>query len=198
MAAVETLKNQANGGDVRYDQLKSIIRARSFSEGEAKVLASGRSSNFYFNMKMTMSQPQGLHLIADLMLDLLYQDAPDYVGGLEMGAVPIVNAIAMRSFQRERNIPIFWVRKKPKEHGTQQLIEGEELDALRGKSAVMVEDVTTTGGSVLKAIEIVREAGMNVSTVITIVDRMEGAQEHLAAGGVVLKSLFTRDDFKSA
>ncbi len=198
-ATANASANQHAGGDGPRDQLRELIRRRSFSEGEAKRLASGRTSNFYFNMKRTMSLPEGLALIADLMLDEIYKEPCDYVSGLEMGAIPIVNAIALRSHSRPEGkpIPLFWVRKKAKEHGTMQRLEGEDLDVLRGKTAIMVEDVTTTGGSVLQAIEEARENGINVSTVITIVDRLEGAAETLAANGITLKCLFNADDFRS-
>ncbi|MEM8645339.1 MAG: orotate phosphoribosyltransferase [Pseudomonadota bacterium] len=178
-------------------RLKEIVRDRSFSEGEAKTLASGRTSNFYFNMKMTMSQPEGLVLIADLMLDKLAEGPCDVVGGLAMGAVPIVNAISMRSFQTGSPIPLIWIRKEAKEHGTQATIEGEDMANLAGKTAVMVEDVTTTGGSVMKAIEAVRANGVTVDRVITIVDRLEGAEDALSKEGLSLTCLLNADDFRS-
>lgn len=178
-------------------RLKEIVRERSFSEGEAKKLASGRTSSFYFNMKMTMSQPEALNLIADLMLEKLEEGACDYVGGLAMGAVPIVNAISMRSHQTGNPVPLIWIRKEAKEHGTQATIEGEAIEALNGKTIVMVEDVTTTGGSVMKAIDAARENGVTVDRVITIVDRQEGAEEALAEKGLQLVSLLKADDFRS-
>ncbi len=189
-----------NGGgasDLR-DRLKTIIRERSFSEGEEKLLASGRKSNFYFNMKRTMSQPEGLHLIAELMLEKIYSQECDFVGGLEMGAVPVLNAISMRSFDKGKPIPLFWIRKSAKDHGTRQLMEGQDVEALRGKTAIMVEDVTTSGGSVLKAVEQARQNGLVIDTVITVVDRMEGAGENLAAHNVKLLSIFNRDDFRAS
>ena len=184
-------------GERMRARLKEIIRARSFSEGETRRLASGRASAFYFNMKRTLSQPEGLYLVAELMLREIRKEKCDVIGGLEMGAVPILNSVAMLSFQKGAPIALFWIRKKAKEHGTRELIEGEDAAALAGKTAIMLEDVTTTGGSVLKAIGQARENAMTISTVITIVDRMEGASENLAAHGVALKALFTADDFRS-
>ena len=178
-------------------RLKEIVRERSFSEGEAKTLASGRSSTFYFNMKMTMSQPEALNLIADLMLEKLAEGPCDVVGGLAMGAVPIVNAISMRSHQTGNPVPLIWIRKEAKEHGTQATIEGEEIANLAGRTAVMVEDVTTTGGSVMKAIDAVREHGVRVDRVITIVDRQEGAEAALAENGLTLSSLLRAEDFRA-
>src|SRR5688500_18903335 len=93
------------------DRLREIIRARSFGFGEIK-LASGRTSNFYFNLKPTMLHAEGAALLAELTLDALADERIDYVGGLEMGAVPIAGAIAQLSFQRGNPIPAFFVRKK--------------------------------------------------------------------------------------
>ena len=178
-------------------RLKEIVRERSFSEGEAKTLASGRTSSFYFNMKMTMSQPEGLVLIADLMLEKLAEGPCDVVGGLAMGAVPIVNVISMRSFQTGTPVPLIWIRKEAKEHGTQATIEGEDIANLVGKTAVMVEDVTTTGGSVMKAIDAVRAHGVTVERVITIVDRLEGAEAALKEKELTLSCLLDADDFRT-
>ncbi len=189
-------KARPDSTDGRSDRLKEIIRSRSFSEGESK-LASGQTSNFYFDMKMTLSQPEGLFLIAELMLDQIYGENCDYVGGLEMGAVPVLNAVALRSYERGKPIPLFWIRKKAKEHGTMKLLEGEQIEALRGKTAIMVDDVTTTGGSVLKAIEEARCYGVIIDTALTVVDRLEGAVENLAQHGVTLKSLLTAEDFRT-
>ncbi len=177
-------------------RLKEIVRMRSFSEGTIKKLASGRSSNFYFNMKMTMSQPEALNLIADLMLEKLSEGPCDFIGGLAMGAVPIVTAISMRSHQTGNPVPLIWIRKQAKEHGTQATIEGVDIANLAGKTAVMVEDVTTTGSSVMKAIEAVRAHGVTVDRVITIVDRQEGAREALKAKDLTLSCLFNADDFR--
>jgi len=201
MTAVRQLsKTRSVDGGLRdqHDRLRELIRQRSFSEGEEKLLASGKVSTFYFDMKRTMSLPEGLHLIADLMLHEIYQEEKfDYVGGLEMGAIPVLNAISMRSFERGKEVPLFWIRKSAKAYGAKRRLEGEDLDNLRGKTAVMVDDVTTTGGSVLKAIQEARENGVNISTVITIVDRQEGAAENLAKHGITLKWLFNKDDFRS-
>lgn len=197
MAAGAEIAGERDDPEQWRARLKEIIRARSFSAGEMRRLASGGASNFYFNMKRTLSQPEGLYLVAELMFREIRKEKCDVIGGLEMGAVPILNAVAMLSFQKGAPIPLFWIRKKAKEHGTKDLIEGEDAAALAGKTAIMIEDVTTSGGSVLKAIAEARENAMTTSTVITIVDRMEGAAENLASHGVALKALFTADDFRS-
>ncbi len=175
------------------ERLRAIVTARSLSVGEEVRLASGAASRFYFNMKETMFDPEGASLIADLVLDALAGDAPDYVGGLEMGAVPIVACVSQRSFQIGRPVPGFFVRKEVKDHGTKRRIEGR-LEA--GRRAVILEDVTTTGGSALQAVEAARGAGVSVEKIVTIVDRLEGAAARLATHDLTLVALLTARDFE--
>ncbi len=162
------------------------------------TLASGKKSWLYFNMKPAVLSAEGAFLIGQLMLDLLSDDDVDYVGGLELGAVPLVSSISTLSFEHnpEKPIAAFIVRKKVKDHGTQQRIEGLAKDeTLDGRRVAMIEDVTTTGGSVRGAIQIVRDAGARVAKVLTVVDRQEGASEALAEDGLELVSLLTADEF---
>jgi orotate phosphoribosyltransferase len=179
-------------------RLAEIIRKRSFGRGEI-TLVSGRKSNFYFNMKPTMLDPEGAALIARLVLDTLGEEKIDYVGGLEMGAVPIVSAVAAESYRSANGggrIAGFFVRKKPKEHGVQALIEGlDDSQSLDGRRVMIVEDVTTTGGSILQAVEAARAAGAEIAGILTVVDRNEGAGEAVAEHGLELTSLFTAADF---
>jgi len=181
----------------KWERLRKIIEERSFSQGTSKKLSSGRSSNFYFNMKMTMSQPEALNLIAELMLPIIEKAAINFIGGMEMGAVPIVDAIATVSYRLGMPIPLIWIRKEAKKYGTMALLEGEDASKLKNKRAIMVDDVTTTGGSVLKAIELAEECGLEISQVITIVDRLEGAKENLAEKGIELVSLYNAKHFCS-
>ena len=151
---------------------------------------------FYFNMKPTMLDPEGAHLIARLMLDKLAGVELDRIGGLEMGAVPIAAAVATLSFEAGRPLPAFFVRKQAKEHGTKSLVEGlPRGETLSGKRVAIVEDVTTTGGSALKAVEAVRADGATVVRILTIVDRQEGASEAFAAAGLAFTPLLTLADF---
>jgi len=176
-------------------RLADIIRQRSFGRGEI-TLASGRKSDFYFNLKPTMLDPEGAALLADLAFDALKDENVDYIGGLEMGAVPIAGAIAQLSWLKNHPIAAFFVRKKPKEHGAKLAIEGFAKDeSLAGKRVVIVEDVTTTGGSAAKAIESVRDAGANIVLVLTIVDREEGAAEAFRAAGVPFRALYKASEF---
>lgn len=181
-------------------RLIAIIKERSFEKGGERKLASGRTSNFYFNMKPTMLHAEGAHLIGVLVLDALKDDKVDLVGGLEMGAVPIAAAVAATSQTLAsaggRPISAFFVRKQAKDHGTQSLIEGlAKGETLQGKRVVVVEDVTTTGGSALKAAEAVRDAGGEIVLVFTMVDREEGATEAFAEAGMQFRSLYKASEF---
>jgi orotate phosphoribosyltransferase len=176
-------------------RLAEIIRTRSFGRGEI-TLASGRKSDFYFNLKPTMLDPEGATLLAELSLDALKDDNIDYIGGLEMGAVPLAGAIAQLSWMRGAPIAAFFVRKKPKEHGARLAVEGlAKGETLAGKRIVIVEDVTTTGGSAIKAVDSVREAGGEIVLVFTMVDREEGAAETFAQAGVPFRALYKASEF---
>jgi orotate phosphoribosyltransferase len=172
-------------------RLWEIIREKSFLRGRTYRLASGRMSDIYFRMKSTVLHPEGANLVADEILRRIEGERVDAIGGMVIGAVPIATAVSVKSYPH-RPIPAFFVRAEVKGHGTEELIDGY-LE--KGWHAVVVEDVTTTGGSVMKAIKAVRERGCTVSKVITIVDRLEGAKENLAREGVELVALYTRDDF---
>jgi orotate phosphoribosyltransferase len=177
-------------------RLIEIVRERSFRSGQAFKLASGRTSTIYFNLKPTMLTAEGAHLIASLALDAMAQDAVSHVGGLELGAVPIAAAVAAISHQQGRPVSAFLVRKQAKDHGTQSLIEGPMVgETLVGRRCVVLEDVTTTGGSAIKAVEAVCAAGGQVVRVITVLDREEGAGAVFAAAGLPFTALLTVRDF---
>jgi orotate phosphoribosyltransferase len=179
-------------------RLAEIIRKRSFGRGDIK-LASGRTSNFYFNLKPTMLDPEGAALLAELTFEALRDDGLDYVGGLEMGAVPLAGAVAQLSWLKGHPIAAFFVRKKPKEHGARLAVEGlAKGESLQGKRVVIVEDVTTTGESALKAVEAARDAGGEVVLVFTMVDREEGAGETFAKAGLPFRSLYKASEFLKA
>src|SRR5712671_5208299 len=176
-------------------RLAEIIRKRSFGRGEI-TLASGRKSDFYINLKPTMLDPEGAALLAELSFEELKDDNRDYIGGLEMGAVPIAGSIAQLSWLKGHPIAAFFVRKKPKEHGARLAVEGlAKGETLQGKRVVIVEDVTTTGGSAIKAADAVRDAGGEIVLVFTMVDREEGATENFAEAGVAFRSLYKAREF---
>ena len=178
-------------------RLIEIVKARSFSTGAEIKLVSGRSSNFYFNMKPTMLDAEGAYLIATLVLDSIKGEDVDLVGGLEMGAVPLASAVAVMSQTLGWPLQAFFVRKQAKEHGAKKLVEGlAPNESLQGKRVVILEDVTTTGGSSLKAIEAVRAEGAIVERVIVVVDRLEGAAETFKAAGIPFTAILTTADFR--
>lgn len=175
-------------------RLREIVAQKSLSVGPQVTLASGASSRFYFNMKPTVFDAEGAALIGDLILDAVAEDDPYYehVGGMEVGAIPIVAALTLRSWQRRRPIAGFFVRKRPKDHGTRRLVEG---DLAAGANVLIVEDVTTTGGSTLNAVRAVREIGGRVSKAVTLVDRLAGASEALGREGIELVAIATAAEF---
>ncbi|MCW5699797.1 MAG: orotate phosphoribosyltransferase [Rhodospirillales bacterium] len=186
-----TTTQPLGAGDGRRERLRQLLAAEALITGREMTLASGRTSNLYFNVKKPLFDPECASLIADEILARLAGETVDYVGGMALGAVPIVAAVCARSFPGQ---PIrgFFVRKDVKEYGTQNLIEGYfEPDA----RVVLFEDVTTTGGSTLQAAKTVRAASGHVAKAITVIDRLEGARKNLAAEGIDLVSLFTKDDF---
>lgn len=181
----------------RRARLIELIKSRSFQEGPEFKLASGKTSTFYFNMKPTMLDSEGAYLVASLILDQLESTDVDLIGGLEMGAVPIASSVAAVAFTEGRKLPAFFVRKQVKEHGTQALVEGlAKGESMAGKKIVVVEDVTTTGGSALKAADALKAAGADIVRVITIVDRLDGAAETFATAGLNFEPLLTLADFK--
>lgn len=176
--------------------LFEIIRTRAFRQGGAFRLASGRTSTIYFNLKPAMLHPQGARLIGEAMARKAADLQADYVGGLEMGAVPLVASAAAMSAVTGRPVPAIFVRKAAKAHGTQSLVEGlAEGETLAGRTVLVVEDVTTTGGSALQAVAALRAAGATVRDIVTVVNREEGADAAFAAAGVRLHALFVKSDF---
>lgn len=178
-------------------RLFDIIREKSFFRGRV-VLASGRESDFYFDMKPTMFDPEGVTLLAELILQKIEETGVDYVGGIAVGAIPLITPVSMASFTRGRPIPGFFVRKEVKDHGTRRRIEGVDPARLKGRNVVILEDVTTTGGSAMIAVKAAEEAGARVVMVLSIVDRGEGAADAYARAGVRLESLFTAAEFLAA
>jgi orotate phosphoribosyltransferase len=173
-------------------RLLEIIRKKSLiTEGGPFKLASGAMSDYYLDMKPTTFDPEGAALIAEIIVDMLADEGEvDSIGGLELGAVPIVAAACAHSFGK-RPVNGFVVRKEKKGHGTDQKIDGNFRD---GSRVVLIEDVTTKGGSVMQAVRAVRDRGATVATIITIVDRLEGAADNLKKEGLTLRPIFTRHD----
>jgi len=160
------------------------------------ILRSGKESDFDIDTKQAMLTAEGHYLVGRLVLAEVRSLVPDVqaVGGLTMGADPIASAVSLTSFLADRPIPAFYVRKEPKGHGTQQWVEGRK-GIPDGSRVCVVEDVVTTGGSTLRAVERCRAEGLDVRGVVALVDRQEGGREAVEAAGMKLRSLFLRSDF---
>jgi orotate phosphoribosyltransferase len=179
--------------DENRAKLLHIIQLESYLTGDF-TLASGQRSNYFLDLKKTMFHPEGAFLASEIIYEMIKDDTDiEYIGGLEMGAVPIVVAVSVRSWL-DRPLKAFFVRKTPKDHGTSKLIDGQFLP---GSKVILVDDVTTTGGSTLKAAHAVREQGGTIKRVLTIVDRCEGATENLAREGLKLFPIFTINDISN-
>ena len=183
--------NQRNDTLELRNKLFMLLKQRAFRRGRF-ILASGKESDHYFDMKPAMLDPDGAALLSELILRELEGIKADCVGGIEMGAVPLIAPVAMRSPAFGRHLQGFFVRKTVKDHGTQKRVDGADI---AGKTVAILEDVTTTGGSSLDAVNAVREAGAEVSIVLSILDRGEGAAELYASAGVPFKSLFRAEEF---
>ena len=178
---------------IARERLGKIILERSFkySDNPPFTLASGRQSNFYFNCKPTTLDPEGMNLIGEVIFDMI-QDAPvTAAGGLTLGADPIANALAVISFQKGKPVKSFIVRKDIKDHGTKSAIEG---NVQSGERVVIIDDVITTGGSTITAIEHTRKAGLIIDRVITLIDREEGGRENILRYVENVQSVFTRTE----
>src|SRR3954447_19666073 len=194
---MQPLRREMPKHDYRAE-LFELIKKRSFGRGRI-MLASGRESDYYIDMRPTTMHPAGATCVGELIVDALEGLAVDFVGGLEMGAVPVATSVSIASHARGRDIGAFFVRKKPKDHGARKLVEGlPKGETLKGRNIVVVEDVTTTGGSALQACAALREEGANIVLVLTIVDRLEGAADSFAAEGLTFRAIYTADEFLKA
>ncbi len=179
------------------ERLIQIVLERSFQYRDAPTfqLASGRRSQYYFNCKTTVLNPEGMYLVGTLGFDLVRDLDIQAVGGLTLGADPVAYAISYTSFHQHRPIEAFIVRKAAKKHGTRLPIEGNVAD---GDRVVVVDDVITTGGSTLKAIGAARDHRLAVVQVIALIDRQEGGRENIEAAGVPFQAILTREEIMRA
>lgn len=157
------------------------------------VLSSGKISNFYIDVRRVSLTSQGLYLISHLMWNIIKKENISAVGGLTLGADPIVSGICVASWKDKKELKGFIIRKEPKKHGRQRLIEGKELG--KGERVVIVDDVATSGGSLIKSIEILKSARVKIIKAVAVVDREEGAEENLSKLDCPLVSIFTKSDF---
>ena len=191
----------SNSASKRND-LKALIKEQGcFSDGPYK-LSSGGTSDFYFDLRRVTMDPKGAALISELVLERL-KDVAEVVavGGMESGAIPIATAIALtshnkshnKSQNKSRNYRAFFVRKTQKNHGRERMVEGQIQE---GDVVAFVDDVTTSGESVLSGIAAVKDLGCNVAKVISILDRETGAEKLITEKGYEFEALFKASEFK--
>jgi orotate phosphoribosyltransferase len=159
----------------------------AYKEGDF-ILSSGQKSSYYINGKLVTLHPEGALATGRLLLSML-PASTQAVAGLTLGADPIVTAVSVVSAYEQKPIPALIIRKEAKGHGTQAYIEGSVLPT--GTQVVVLEDVVTTGGSALKAVTRLRDAGYTVDRVISLVDRQQGGAELYQQEGLHFEALFT-------
>jgi len=185
-----------------HSRLFELLREKSFFTGDF-TLASGKQSNYYIDCRLTTLDPAGACLVGAAVRQLIQSGCEQHnatvcaIGGLTLGADPIALATAMASHMGNDTPPLkpFVVRKEPKDHGKGKQIEGGFKE---GDQVVAIDDVITTGGSTLQAIEVIEQAGGKVAFVVVLVDRQEGGRENIEKAGYPVLSLFTRDQLLAA
>lgn len=177
--------------------LVEFIKKHSFERSDKPIykLASGNMSSFYFNLKKTTYSPECQYLIGNLFFDKIKELGlkPKAIGGLTMGADPIATATAYTSYTRNEPIEAIVIRKEPKDHGTMSQIEG---NIAAGDDVIIIDDVVTTGGSTIKAIEAARKAGLNIIAVVILLDRCEfNGRQNIERLGYPVYSILNIKDF---
>lgn len=172
------------------DRLLELLVKRSL-EIRPVTLSSGRKSDYYIDCKRVTLSPEGAYLTAKLMLEMV-RPGVYAIGGLTLGADPIVSSITVLSYLEGRGLAALIVRKEPKKHGTMNYVEGPVL--AKGAKVAVVEDVVTSGASLLKAIDRIAAAGYEPVQALAIFDRQEGGKEALEERGFSLQALYSRGD----
>jgi orotate phosphoribosyltransferase len=175
----------------------SLLKEKSYEKRKV-VLSSGRESDFYIDCRQTTLHAEGALLTGRLFCSMLEAgERPEAVGGITLGADPIVTAVSITSALRGWPVPAFIIRKEPKKHGTAQWIEGTK-NLRDGMRVAILEDVITTGASTLKAIERAALSGLVVARVLCLVDRNEGGAEAVAGAGYRVEPMFLKEDVENA
>ena len=173
------------------ERLREILLAKSVVRGRQFTLASGKTSDFYVDARVTTLDAEGAALCGRIFFGMLADYPIDAVGGYSIGADPIVAAIAVISHQQGRPLPAFIIRKEEKSHGTRKMIEGNFRPGWR---VALFDDVITSGGSIIKGIKQVEAEGGKVEVVMAVLDRQEGGREAIEAQGVRFLPIFTKKD----
>ncbi len=169
-------------------RLAALLEKEALKKGSF-VLSSGKTSSYYLDGRIITLTAEGAYLVASIILELIQDLNIDAVGGPTLGADPIAGAVAALSHINKIPLKTFIVRKAAKEHGARRQIEGPQLK--EGSRVVLVDDVATTGNSLIEAKEALEEIGVVIEKAIVVVDRCEGARENLARQGLILESIFT-------
>jgi orotate phosphoribosyltransferase len=177
-------------------RLVELLRALSYRAGRV-TLASGRESDFFIDCKQTVLTAEGHALVGEAMLGALLDEGGrpivDAVAGVELGGCPLASAVSLTSHLRGTPLDAIYVRKEAKDHGSRRAYEGGTRLAAGARVAIL-EDVITSGGSTLKALNELRAAGFVATVVVVLVDRLEGGREALERAGLQVRALYTRDD----
>ncbi|MFA5059662.1 MAG: orotate phosphoribosyltransferase [Candidatus Omnitrophota bacterium] len=174
--------------------LFELIKSEAFFK-EKIILSSGKESNYYIDARRVTLKAQGAYLCAKIILDIIRDEKIDAIGGPTLGADPLVGAIGVLSFEANRPVNTFIIRKAPKPHGKQQQIEGPILS--KNAKIILIDDVATTGKAFMESLDVLAKEGLTAHKAICIVDRNEGAREALAKRNCELVSIFTAADFLS-
>lgn len=178
------------------EALRNLLRDLAYREGNFE-LSSGRTSSYYLDAKQVTFAPEGVDLVGEAFFQAIREFDVDAIGGLTLGADPIVTATCSVAFRHGARIPAFVIRKEPKKHGLQKWIEGPI--PREGARVAIVDDVVTSGRSVLDAVQVVeREAGCEVSVVVALVDRLEGGGRKIEHRGYNFRSIFTIRDLEDS
>jgi orotate phosphoribosyltransferase len=174
------------------ERLLELVKTRAL-EVRKVVLSSGKTSDYYVDCKRVTLDAEGAYLTATLMLEMVNPKA-SVVAGLTLGADPIVSSMAVLSHVRGKGIPALIIRKEPKKHGTRRFIEGPSMP--EGSEVVVVDDVVTSGASIIRSAEMLIAEGFRPIQTLAILDRQEGGREALEAAGYQLEAILTRGDLK--
>jgi orotate phosphoribosyltransferase len=173
------------------DRLRAILLKKSVVSGREFTLASGKTSDFYCDARVTTLDPEGATLCGRIFLQMLGEFAIDAVGGYSIGADPIVTAIAVLSYLEKRPLQAFIIRKEEKAHGTRKMIEG---NFHAGDRVALFDDVITSGGSIIKGARQVEAQGGQVAVIMAVLDREEGGRRMIEESGYRFMSIFTKKD----
>jgi orotate phosphoribosyltransferase len=177
------------------EKLLYLLKRYAFKKGEF-ILSSGRKSSYYIDARTVTLSSEGAYLCARVILDLIKDKKVSAIGGPSVGADPILGAIATLSHIERIPIKTFIIRKELKPHGRKREIEGPDLK--KGEEVILIDDVVTTGESLIRSMRILKGMGINVKEAICLVDRQEGAEENLKREGLKLISIFKSKDFLRA